>query len=134
MPKRLYPAVIERGGDGFGVTFPDLPGCTSMAATSEAAFAAAQDAAELYLDDCPPDALPGPTPLEAVVPDPECDVVSVLLIPVEVPGRIKQINITIDEALLAKIDARVKASGWPGRRSGFLAEGARRLLRAEDTA
>lgn len=30
-----YPAIIERGPEGFGVFFPDLPGCVSAGDTQE---------------------------------------------------------------------------------------------------
>jgi predicted RNase H-like HicB family nuclease len=33
VPVVFYPAIIERGRCGYGVSFPDLPGCTSAGET-----------------------------------------------------------------------------------------------------
>ena len=43
---RVYPALITRDGDGFGVSFPDLPGCLTCADTPEEALANAKEALE----------------------------------------------------------------------------------------
>jgi hypothetical protein len=43
MPIVYYPAIIERGRRGYGVFFPDLPGCTSTGRTvTEAAGSGAR--------------------------------------------------------------------------------------------
>lgn len=44
-----YFAVFEPCADGFGVFFPDLPGCTSMGETFEKALSGAQEALGLHL-------------------------------------------------------------------------------------
>jgi metal-responsive CopG/Arc/MetJ family transcriptional regulator len=56
-------------------------------------------------------------------------VIGEVLVPVDLPGRAVRANITVDEALLRKIDQAAQASG--STRSGFLAEAARARLRDE---
>lgn len=55
-----YPAVIERGMDGFGVFFPDLPGCVSAGDTQAEAFANAGEALKLHLAGMQDDGTPFP--------------------------------------------------------------------------
>lgn len=76
-----YPAIIEKGGDGFGVFFPDLPGCTSAGDTIEEATENAAVAVELYLEDM--EDWPAPTALDKVpVPyDEEVTEVARVLVP-----------------------------------------------------
>jgi hypothetical protein len=50
---------------------------------------------------------------------PEVDEAARLLVPVELPGRAVRANVTIEEALLARIDAAAAARGMT--RSAFLA-------------
>ncbi|MDR1905687.1 MAG: type II toxin-antitoxin system HicB family antitoxin [Clostridiales bacterium] len=53
---KIYPAVIEKDGDYYVVSFPDLPGCFTQGETVEAAYIYAKEALALYLDglkNCP---------------------------------------------------------------------------------
>ena len=63
---RVYPAFIARDGNGFGVSFPDLPGCLTCADTPEEALANAKEALEgfIYFSEKDGDVLPAPTPFE----------------------------------------------------------------------
>ena len=63
---RVYPAFIAKDGDGFGVTFPDLPGCLTCADTAEEAISNAKEALEgfIYFAEKDGDVLPSPTPFE----------------------------------------------------------------------
>ena len=63
---RVYPAFIAKDGDGFGVTFPDLPGCLTCADTAEEAISNAKEALEgfIYFAEKDGDMLPFPTPFE----------------------------------------------------------------------
>jgi metal-responsive CopG/Arc/MetJ family transcriptional regulator len=49
------------------------------------------------------------------------------LVPVEMPGRSVRTNITLDEGLLARLDAAATAEGMS--RSGFIAQAVRDRLR-----
>lgn len=49
MASIFYPAVIERGQDGYSVFFPDLPGCTSSGRTVREAALNAEEALHGHL-------------------------------------------------------------------------------------
>ena len=124
--KRHFPAIIDtdEGRTVFGVTFADFPGCTSGAGTAEEAMERAGEAlaghvACLLYDGEP---IPDPTPVTKVTPDPDLDVVCLTLVAVNLPGRARRINISMDEGLIEEIDAAAD------NRSRFLAEAARAEL------
>ncbi|MGH7054858.1 MAG: type II toxin-antitoxin system HicB family antitoxin [Stellaceae bacterium] len=134
---RFYPALIvqdegDEPGDGYGIVFPDLPGCTSAGETAqeaaENAFDALADHIELTLDAGEP--VPEPSAPDAPLPDWLVNVsgrtVAKVLVPVELPGRAVRINITIDAGLLARLDRA--ASADHDTRSGFIARAVRELL------
>jgi hypothetical protein len=61
------------------------------------------------------DALPKVSAFEEVAAAKEASTVAVTLVPVELPGRARRVNVTLDEALLEEIDQ------ISNNRSGFLA-------------
>jgi len=133
MPLRYYPAVLERAADGgFGVAFPDLPGCVSAGPTVQQAAAAAAEALALHLEGMAEDreAIPEPSAPDAPLPDwlEGAEIAATVLVPAEVPGRSVRVNITLDEALLARLDRTAAAEGTS--RSGFIATAVRQALRA----
>lgn len=123
-----YPAIVEAADGGYGVFFPDLPGCTSGGDTLHQAAQNAEVALRghlgLMLESG--DAIPDPSELDIVEQDPDVQEVARLLVRAELPGRAQRVNVTIDENLVARIDAAAASRGMT--RSAFLAEGARRLL------
>jgi predicted RNase H-like HicB family nuclease len=127
--RRHYVAIIEQGKDGYGVFFPDLPGCASAGDTvGEAAVNAGEAAAawvEVTAEHDEP--VPDPTPLEQITVEADVREVARVLVPVDVPGGSVRLGVTMDEALARAVDAAAAARGMT--RSAFLAEGARRLLR-----
>lgn len=124
MAAALYPAIIERAGDGFSVYFPDLPGCTSAGRTAHEAALNAEEALAGHLleTDRHGENLADPSDLDEIGHDPEVDEVARLLVRAERPGKVVRLNITLDEGLVAAIDRVAK------NRSGFLAEAAREAL------
>ena len=56
-------------------------------------------------------------------------IVARVLVPVELPGRFVRTNITLDAALLARLDAAAAAAAGMSR-SGFIAEAVRARLRS----
>ncbi len=122
-----YPAVIERGRRGYGVFFPDLPGCTSAGDTVNEAALNAEDAlaGHLLVSEQYGDEIPKPSELDRIEVHPEVEEVARLLVRGERKGKAVRINITLDEGLVAAID-RVAEN-----RSGFLAEAARASLAAK---
>ena len=130
-----YPACIEATEDGgFGVFFPDLPGCISGGDTVHQTAVNAAEALSLHIaglaedrDPIPPASAPD-APLPAWLAAVPARIVARVLVPVELPGRFVRTNITLDAALLARLDAAAAAAGMS--RSGFIAEAVRARLRA----
>ncbi len=121
----------KRRGKGYGVSFPDFPGCTAIGDDLESALREAAEALAFHVDGMRQDGqkVPKPRTLEQVREDGEdwiewngAIVTTVPLLPPE--GRSLRVQITMDERLLSKIDAVSK------NRSAFLSEAARRLLEA----
>lgn len=123
----MYPAIIERAGEGFSVFFPDLPGCTSYGATVTEAALNAEEALDghLLVSAQHGDEVSDPSALEDIEQDPEVDEVARLLVRADKPGKSVRLNITMDEGLVAAIDRVAK------NRSGFLSEAARAALAAK---
>jgi predicted RNase H-like HicB family nuclease len=74
MRKSTYFAVFEPSSDGgYGVYFPDLPGCVSYGATYDEAEAMAKEALELHLYGMEKDSdeIPAPSEPGKLVIDPE---------------------------------------------------------------
>ncbi len=123
-----YAAVMEQtDAGGFGVWFPDFPGCVSHA---EDALTAAQGARKVLgrrLEAMTEsgEVIPQPTPAEAVeLPDVPSYVFLVEAdTPVARPVYVR-LNVTLPEALVRRIDA---VAG--GNRSGWLATAANELLK-----
>ncbi|HUO21304.1 MAG TPA: type II toxin-antitoxin system HicB family antitoxin [Caulobacteraceae bacterium] len=128
-----YAAVIEHtDARGFGVWFPDFPGCVALGDDPLTAAQAAQSVlarhVERMADDGEP--IPAPTPSEAVeLPH---DVLSyVFLVEVDAPDAkvaYVRLNVTLPEGLVRRIDA---VSG--GNRSGWLALAAGEQLKRYGT-
>ena len=131
MPLRYYPACIERAADGaFGVFFPDLPGCTSAGSTVQEAATEAAEALALCIAGMVEDeeTLPNPSDIDAPLPAyleeiGPLDIAARGLVPVEVPGPLQRIAVSLPEDLIAAIDRASRD------RSRFLAEAAREKLR-----
>ncbi len=136
MATRVYPALLVKdvgaSGSGLGVVFPDLPGCVTQGDTPQHAAEMAMEALSLHIEsmvedgDAPPD----PSPPHAVpdwIDPSETEVVTHLLVPVEIPGRSVRVNITMDENLLQRADRAASEQGMT--RSGLLAEAVRAWLR-----
>lgn len=124
MTTAYYPAIIERGPDGFGVFFPDLPGCVTAGATIQEAARGAEEALNGHLSVSAEhgDPIPDPSDLDAIERDPDTDEVARVLVRGERPGRSVRVQLSIDEGLLARIDRVAK------NRSRFLADAARAAL------
>jgi predicted RNase H-like HicB family nuclease len=126
-----FPAIVETGpGGGYGVFFPDLPGCVSAGDSLQEAARNAEIALQLHLAGMVEDgeAIPGASELDALARDPEVEEAARILVRGETPGRVERVNITMEEGLLKVIDAAAEQRGMT--RSGFLAEGARQLISA----
>jgi predicted RNase H-like HicB family nuclease len=131
---KVYPAIITKAeGEDYGVVFPDLPGCVTTGETigeaAEMAIEALAGHVGTMIEADEP--VPEPAALDTPLPDWLADiagkiVMAPVLIPVEIPSRSVRINISLDDALLARLD-RAAASGNETR-SGFIARAVRELL------
>jgi len=135
MTRTEYIAVMEEADDGFGVWFPDIPGCVSHGATPQEARTNAQEAALFHIEGMieDGDVVPAPMPMEAagkIAPD---RLTYLFFVPVDVPEVAEpvytRVNITLPDTLVTAID-RVAA----GNRSGWLAAAANEKLRRDPTS
>jgi predicted RNase H-like HicB family nuclease len=118
---------------GYGVSFPDFPGCISAGDTWESGVDNAVQALRFHTEGMIADGqtVPDPRSLDELRQDPESaedfrDAV-VTLIPLLPPrGKQERVNVSLDGNLLREIDKAADAQGLT--RSSFLAEGARLLL------
>ena len=126
---QFYRALIiqdeaDKSRDGYGVVFPDLPGCTSSGDTVEQAYEHAFEALALHLEGMAEEGapLPAPSPFNAALPNWLLDapgrIERTVLVPVRLPGRAMRISVTADKGLLARLDAAAAASGET--RSGYI--------------
>jgi len=137
MAKRTYSVVLEPNGDrrdpGFGVTFPDLPGCVSFGATGEEALARAEEALSLHLEGMAEDgeSFPEPTPVLDLMERMEGQLpprAVWALVTVEAPDAAERVNVYLQRSLLERIDRHAEREGI--NRSGFFNVAARRYLEA----
>jgi predicted RNase H-like HicB family nuclease len=127
-----YIALLRKDPDSdFGVDFPDFPGCITAGSTLEETRRMAQEALGAHIE-CMRDLgqmIPAPSSLDAILADPEN--AEAIPFPVAVPDREGtgvEVNLTISEADLKKIDAFAKKQGKS--RSAILTEAARRMIMA----
>lgn len=137
MDTQFYRALIvqdedDKSDDGYGVVFPDLPGCTTAGDTIELAYEHAFEALALHVEGMNEESipLPEPTPFNAPLPSwltgTPGRIERTVLVPVKIPGRAIRISITMDKGLLGRLDAEASASG--DTRSGYIAEAVRRRM------
>lgn len=129
MAQRWYPAVLEKTADGFNLFFPDFEGCVSGGDTADEAVRNGAEALALHVEDWAEQGwnLPQPSGLDGPLP-PEAEPVARVLVPLETPRKLRRVNVTLQDHLLDRIDREAEQRGQT--RSGFLAEGTRRLLSA----
>lgn len=115
---------------GFGISFPDLPGCVSDGDTVESALNRGEAALAFHVEGMREDGLPVPHPraVDAVLADPDlaewrqgAQIAHVALIIDR--GSPKRVNVSLDPGLLEAIDAEASRRGM--NRSAFLASAAR---------
>lgn len=124
---KQYVALIHKEVDtDYGVMFPDFPGCISVGETYEEALRFGAEALGGHVEAMRQDGdvIPEPRTVEEIkdaaedwVDFEESVVALIPLLPA--PGRTVRVNVTLDERLLAEIDAVTT------NRSAFLADAAR---------
>ena len=123
-----YIALLRKEADSdYGVEFPDLPGCITAGTSLDDAAAMAREALDFHLDGLAAAgrSRPKPSALADILATAESHGALPVLVPAaKAKGRATRISVTIEENLLAEIDAEA----GPGGRSGFLAQAARNAL------
>lgn len=118
----LYTAIVETNREGryFG-HIPDLPGVTAAGATVDEMMRELAQFADEYVSDLAKEGapIPAPTPFADVPKDPDVKEFMRIALPVEKPGKTVKISLSIDEALLTRVDRAARQVGMS--RSGFFA-------------
>lgn len=119
--QRFYTAIIEKAKDGFGVFFPDLPGCTSFGRTVEEAASNAYTAAQAHVAVSQEygDAIPYPRATDDIPTERGVKDKVRLLIPVELANEPVRVNISLSGAALEALDRTAKTLSLS--RSGAIA-------------
>ena len=131
-----YVAFIHREvGTGYGISFPDFPGCVSIGSTVDEAVRHGCEALALHFEGMVSDGdpIPAPRTIEEINADDELAEwrfgAAIVFVPLLLDsGSSKRVNISIDHGLLAAIDDEAKARGMT--RSAFLASAARHEIQA----
>lgn len=136
MATKSYMAMFEPTKSGFGISFPDLPGCVSYAENLDDGVRNASEALSLHLEGMAEDGetLPDARRFGDLVagPDQPPSVVWVL-ISVEAPDAADRVNVYLPRSLLGRVD-RYVADHAPMNRSTFFGEAARTLLRMSNAS
>jgi predicted RNase H-like HicB family nuclease len=127
-------ALVHKDPDScYGVSFPDVPGCTSAGDTLDEALTNAVDAlsGHIRLMEADGEATPTPRTIEALNSDPDFteDLKGAIISAVPLVrdrGSTTRINVSLDLGLLEAIDGLAKQRCQT--RSAFLASAARREL------
>lgn len=120
-------ALLDGKVGAYGVTVPDLPGCTSGGATID-------EAVRLWVEDARADGetVPQPRAAEAVRSDPDVaaalgEGAALAIVPLILDsGHAAKANLSLDAGLLAAINEAAAARGLT--RSAFLASAAREKI------
>ncbi len=129
-----YVAFVHKDEDScYGVSFPDIPGCTSAGDTLEEALANAREALAFHLEGEIADEreLPKPRTVDEIKADPTLsdwrEGAMLVLVPLVMDrGTARRVNVSFDPGLLEAIDDAAKARGMS--RSAFLASAARKEI------
>ena len=138
MAQRFYRAIAfqsrgEKPEDGWDVIFPDFPGCVSQGETVVDAMKNAMEALVLHLEGMDEEGLELPKdselnePIQEWVADIPMQNRVDALVNIVVPGRSVRMDITMDQALVERLDAAASREGTT--RSGFLAQAVREKLK-----
>lgn len=110
---------------GYGVSFPDFPGCTTVGDTLDAAHKLATEVLAFHIEGMQEDgeSIPEPSSLEkALASDLAEGHQAVIVVQAKLAVKPKRVNVMMDSDLLHKIDAVAS------NRSAFLSQAARNEL------
>ncbi len=125
-----YVSFIHRDDAGYGVSFPDFPGCVSVGDTVDGAVRLGSEALAFHVEGLLDDGTPIPPPrsIDAIKADPDLAEwrrgADFVLVPLLLDrGSSRRVNISLDRGLLVAIDDEAEQRGMT--RSAFLATAAR---------
>lgn len=129
-----YVAFLHGDGEGWGISFPDLPGCVSVGATEDEALARGEAALGFHVEGLEEDGLSPPEPrsVAAILADPalaewrEGAVIAHVSL-LRDRGSPRRVNVSLDAGLLEAIDREARRRRMT--RSAFLSSAARAELR-----
>jgi predicted RNase H-like HicB family nuclease len=129
MALNWYWAVIEKTDEGYFAHLPDLPGPTARGDSDKEALVLLAEFADDHVGDLAADGHPVPVASDEPERDPDIMEWGRAIVPVEVPGTTVKVSLSIDQALLKRIDQVAERVGET--RSGFIASAALQRIRAE---
>ncbi len=108
-----YPALIEGGGDGYGIWFPDIDGIGAMGYTIEEVLANASDVLNDYAIETERDGLPlaVPSALEDIEVPEGCALTSILLVRGARDKPSVRLNLVLDADVADAITSEAKRRG-----------------------
>lgn len=108
-----YPALIESGGQDYGVVFPDLPGIVAMGNTLDEAIRNAEEALQDYAIEASRDglSLTPPSALEDVEVPLGSALTSILLVRTSPNRRSVRLNLTLDAEVADVIASEARRRG-----------------------
>ena len=125
-----YVSFIHHDEAGYGVSFPDFPGCVSVGDTVDDAVLHGSEALAFHVEGLLEDgeAIPAPRSIDAIKADPDLAEwrrgADFVLIPLLLDrGSSRRVNISLDRGLLEAIDDEARQRRMT--RSAFLATAAR---------
>lgn len=127
-------ALIHQEAGASGISFPDFPGVVASAATPEMAIQRGSAVLSFHVAGMVADGdhLPMLRTIDELMGDPsfaeDAEGGVIALVPFDLPAKSVRVNISLDEHLLASVDKAAAAEGMS--RSGFIAEAAKRMIRA----
>lgn len=125
--------LVHGGGDAYGISYPDFPGCVAGGASIDDAVSRGEDALAVHVESMLEDGeeLPTLRSRDAILSDPQLqdDVKDAVLVAVPMPSaRRARVHVMIDESLLAAVERSAEAEGFT--RSGYFERAVRdRLMR-----
>ncbi len=126
---------IHRGDAGYGVSFPDIPGCVAVGETVEAAVRHGCEALAFHVEGLleDGDSISPPRSSDAIKGDTELvdwrRGADIVLIPLLLDrGASRRVNVSFDRGLLEAIDDEARQRGMT--RSAFIATAARHEIEA----
>ena len=110
-----YVSFIHRSKAGYGVSFPDFPGCVAVGDTVDDAIHLGSEVLAFHVEGLAEDgeAIPKPRTIEAIKANPELadwrQEADLVLIPLLLDrGTSRRVNISLDRGLLEAIDDEAK--------------------------